>query len=97
MTIRAVWKYPLDLASSQTLALPVGAEIIHVGIDRFNAICMWATVNPKVTNTEHRVFNIVGTGAVELTDAMTHVGSVVQGDFVWHVFETSETGAGERS
>lgn len=87
--MRAVWKFPLDLAKTQIVYMPLDAQMLHVAVQGDN-ICLWAGVDPSLHEeaVEPRMIQIVGTGAEELPDAGAwHLGSVQMGPFVWHVFE----------
>ncbi len=81
-----VFKYPLNLAHFD-FRMPAGAKVLYVDLDSAGDLCLWAAVNPSPDHpTEARDFIVVGTGH-DLPDGLEHLGSVVQGSFVWHVFE----------
>lgn len=85
MSTRVVWKFPLLLAPGpQEIDMPKGAEIVLVHMQA--ELCfLWAVVNPAA-DPEPRGFIIHGTGHQMDHDGQ-HVGSVMDGVFVWHVFE----------
>ena len=84
-----VFKYPLALvAQVQTIAFPMGAQILHVDLNpgAQGNLAIWAEV---VREPDDRVvkrrFQIVPTGgAVPL--GWKHLGTVLDGSFVWHVY-----------
>ena len=83
-----IWKYELPIEDVATKVMPAGAEILHVGLDPSGQPCVWALVQEN-EKMERSNFHIVGTGnpmSDEITHAM-HLGSIVQGPSVWHVFD----------
>lgn len=85
-----VFKYPIDVANTFTMLLPLGAQILHVDAQN-NLPCLWALVDPvndDPANLERRTFHIVGTGH-EVPEGVAHVGTFLLygGDFVGHLFE----------
>lgn len=41
-----IWKYPLEIYESQSIAMPEGAEILAVQLQDGNP-CLWALVDPS--------------------------------------------------
>ena len=84
-----VWKYEIEiLGKNQEVEMPVGATILHVDSQRTDTICLWALVCPTAP-TNVRVFDVYGTGHdinIRHHD-INHLGTVIIGVFVWHVFE----------
>lgn len=80
-----IWKYAIDRVDVRWLEMPIGARIIHVGMQN-EQITLWAIVDPKA-DCEKRAIRVVGTGN-PFPDASecTHLGTVFDGPFVWHVF-----------
>jgi hypothetical protein len=76
-----VWKY--QLGDDVTIELPEGAKILHVGMQGIY-ICLWCLVDPHAPRVERR-FKVFGTG--EYIDAGEYIGTVMEGPYVWHVFE----------
>lgn len=66
------------------LFLPVGAEILHVGIQR-EQLWIWAKVDPDA-QLENRIFRTVPTGG-SVPETSKHVGTVITDQFVWHLLE----------
>jgi len=89
MPAPTIWKYPLDITDLQAIVMPAEADILHVGLDPAGTLCLWVMVNRDVTVTEARQFAVIGTGnPIQYGDLnLNHLGSVVQGPAVWHVFE----------
>ena len=86
--MKTIWKYPLELKDEQIIEVPVSSEFLHVGLQN-DKICLWALVNsnsnyPLVKKT----ILIRGTGH-DIGGYYTkkdYIGTVQQGQFVWHVF-----------
>ncbi len=83
-----IFKYVLDLEDEQTISVAEGAESLSVQLQN-GKICVWAAHRDYTKElTEPRKFYIVGTGnPFEVRKAKRFIGTVQQGDFVWHVFE----------
>ena len=84
--MRSVFKYPLDVVDEQIVVMPHGAEVLAVN-RQGDTICVWAIVDEDAAEEEYH-FSIRGTGHPLPGPATkaTHVGTVFQGPFVWHVF-----------
>ena len=89
-----VYKYALAPAAPTTIdhLMPHGAVVLSVGIDPHGALCLWALVDIQSPHPKMpRRFLTVGTGqATPLLEDVAHkqfVGTVLQGSFVWHIFE----------
>lgn len=83
--MKTIHKYPLVIAAHHSFQLPAGATILNVDLDPTGRVCLWALVDTDQP-PEMRRFVIVGTGH-DVPDGLLYHGSVVQGGFVWHVFE----------
>lgn len=82
---RRVYKYHLKFKDGvQDPGLPYNAEIAHLAMQG-GSICMWAVVDIR-ENAGDRRFIVYGTGH-PITTVGKHVGTVLDGQFVWHVFE----------
>lgn len=81
-------KYPLMMVDSQEVEMPAGSEILHVGVQK-GTPTVWAIVDPEETTfAEKRIIEIYGTGhRIEDTEHSVYLGTVMDGPFVWHVFE----------
>jgi hypothetical protein len=89
-----VYKYQLVFRGEvQPIELPLGAEVLHFAVqdssEGMNPIpLIWAKVDPG-NETETREFILRGTGheiGVNLYRTQ-HIGTVLHGVFVWHLFE----------
>ncbi len=79
-----IWKFQLDRREFQAIGMPVGARVLHVGIQE-SEITLWAAVDPKAAIVL-RNFAIVGTGHA-IPDGAEYRATVFDGPFVWHIFE----------
>jgi hypothetical protein len=84
--VRTVWKYPLSFGINH-IELPVEATILHVAIQHTGQPAMWAEVDTD-NSRERRHFMIFGTGD-EIPESAHYIGTVLLGQFVWHVIEVS--------
>lgn len=86
---KVMWKYLLKLQDTQRIKLPKYAEIRSVGLDPQQELCFWALVNPDVPAEQEVMIYIYGTGhtiPADLVSSLTFLGSVLQGNCVWHIF-----------
>lgn len=82
-----VWKFKIPAASNIEIAMPDGAVLLHFGLDPSFDPCVWAAVSPWRPR-RNRLLRLVGTGQKFDDDLLeSYVGSVVQGTFVWHLFD----------
>jgi len=79
-----IWKFPIEIKDKQIVPMPKGAKIIKAGLDPTGHPCIWAVVdvNKKPVNREIYVY---GTG--QEIQRENHIGSFIDGSFVWHVFQ----------
>lgn len=85
--MKIIYKYPIVITQDQTVLVPRGAKFLSV-MDQNGALCLWfevETVNP----VEARAIEVHGTGNPinDTCGKRIHIGSVIQGPCVWHVFE----------
>lgn len=81
---RQIWKFPLVLATGQTVSIPSGANIVHVH-EQGGVPCVWAEVYPTAPQNGV-IFNVVGTGQDLPPLVGVHIGTCHIGPFVWHVY-----------
>ena len=83
-----ILKYPLKITDDQKVEMPGRSKVLHVGLDPGGSLCVWAAVSPGSTRRETHLFAIVGTRNPPGPDIgeYKHLGSVLHGTFVWHVF-----------
>ena len=83
--MRTIYKYPLQIVDKQTVLMPKGAQIIAVMVQK-EQLCVWAECNPTGL-VEPKTLWLIGTGNSMPTLYLFHLGSVLMGPFVWHVYE----------
>ena len=83
---QTVWKFPLRLIEQQVVLMPLGAEVVFVGVQQ-KAITLWARCDPTALKVPVHVA-ICGTGHPCPSEGEgEYVGSVLQDTgLVWHVF-----------
>jgi hypothetical protein len=81
---QTIWKFPLHLAETNVLDVPLGAEVLHVG-DQMGTVTIWAKVDPTAEKRALKII-IAGTGHVVPPDAQIFLGTVQQPPYVWHLF-----------
>lgn len=90
--MKTVFKYELDFRYNRdgpiSLRLPHGHVVRHVGHQGCEGVlCLWVEVDTDLEQREVK-FYAYGTGHNMYTAAnKTFVGTVMQGVFVWHVYE----------
>lgn len=83
-----IFKYPIHKYPSQSepkISMPKGSLVVHVGFDPNQQVCIWAQVDPNAPMEEVSI-QVVGTGH-ECPEGHYHIGSFLDGPFVWHVFK----------
>lgn len=90
--MRTICKFEFEAIDTAQVSIPVGFKILHVGVQRPRAICVWAEVDSDNVPVEVN-FRIVGTGHPTDRVPMDHVpkefkyiGTVLDSPFVWHVY-----------
>lgn len=87
--MRTIWKFPITIVDEQIITIPEGSTIIHTGLDPQGNPCIWAEVD-SIAKLKRMIVYIVGTGnplpEVDYLIEPVHVGSFVQGPFVWHIY-----------
>jgi hypothetical protein len=82
--VRAVWKYPVMVADEFTVTMPETHTVVHVALQGAQAQ-MWVEVDTD-SETWPTTFHVEGTGHPIKSDSI-HVGSWIEGPFVWHLYE----------
>lgn len=88
--MKTVWKFPI-LGGFEQLPMPRGAKILHVA-DQGGIITLWAEVDTTAERVRRGVV-VVGTGRPLPQGEGSHVGTVMQGEYVWHLYLEDETPA----
>lgn len=83
--MKIIYKYPLVLGHN-TFSMRHGAKVVFVGL-QLGQPMMWVECDPSRT-FEERYFRVFGTGwdIDELT--MAYVGTWIDNQFVWHLYES---------
>jgi hypothetical protein len=81
-----VHKYPFHAIGFQEVYLPIGYEILHVGLDPQNNYSIWALVNP-INQKIPVPIGLFYTGEKLPKDIAKYLGTFVEGSLVYHVFQ----------
>lgn len=91
-----IYKFPINPDfKAITISMPMDAQILHVGVDNKNQICMWALVETAV-DYEERKFYCMGTGwnyddIWYDADLTNYIGTAITEEKeVYHIFEDLE-------
>lgn len=85
--MQVIWKYPLSLAETQIVRMPMGGTILSIQAQGPQA-CLWALVDPLEARVGHRLIRCLGTGhKVEGVDLTKFLATVQQEPYVWHFFD----------
>lgn len=83
--MKTIWKYKLPIRDLTRVEVEFGAKLIHVGVDPAGDPAIWCEVEPSGKTIVLPLF-VLGTGHEIPAAADQHVGSFVDGPFVWHVY-----------
>jgi len=84
---RVIWKFPIDLVATTTISVPKYALIRLVALDPATGKpAIWVELDQDEEFVPRR-FSIHATGQTIAAPDMLHVGSVIDGLFVRHIFE----------
>lgn len=64
--------------------VPHGARFLHVGVQG-DDVCIWLEVDPENRTTTYTLWS-VGTGWGTVEPFREYLGSVQQGQYVWHLY-----------
>ncbi len=89
---RVIFKYPVPITDTFELELPYGANICLFAVKKNDKGQGWPQlwIEHSATGGDRRVmrrFRLFGTGRTIEGDELVHVGSVITGPRVWHLFE----------
>lgn len=95
--MKTIWKYSIELRknSDVIIEMPFGAKIAHVASQQSGILNFWAELDVEnKDNLESRHFQVFGTGQ-EISDVLDnwslrdlrYVGTTLDGDLVWHLYE----------
>lgn len=83
--MKTIWKFNLAAEEKQTVKMPYNSKPVHVGLDPSGELCLWAEVDPD-NQLFDEIFYIVGTGCTIPYEVVKHIGTIVQGWYVFHVY-----------
>lgn len=83
--VSTIWKYPLVSHGVISINMPQGAEVLSAQM-QLGFVTLWALVGPR-TVYEMRTFLVVGTGNALPPANLSHISTILDGPYVWHVFE----------
>lgn len=83
-----IYKQPLDITSNNNGVTGNAVKFIHVGPDPSGQPCVWYETDTVNVPQSHHPIVIIGTGHTKPRD-MVHIGSYIDGPFVWHVYARS--------
>lgn len=85
--MRTIHKQALNIISEQSLSLPSDAKIRSIQVQQ-DTICIWYEFEPNIERLDiKRTFLIIGTGHKFNEQNLEYIGTVLNGPFVWHIYE----------
>jgi hypothetical protein len=86
--MKTIYKYKLAIEAEQTLHIPGGRNNCLLVAAQDGALTIWFEVDTTQPEQPHTI-HVVGTGRpVENMELKTHLGSAIEGPFVWHVYSS---------
>lgn len=82
-----IWKYKIPKLGEFTLDIPSGSVPLHVAVQHEEP-CMWWRVNAAAP-LQTRFFQVVGTGHGFDAGKREYIGTWLDGNFVWHLWEVA--------
>ena len=89
---KKIWKYALDIDTTNVVLMPKGAEVLSVGLQN-NKPVVWALVDPNEEEKDPKVFYMFGTGegiSLEMNANTRFLGTLQPTEdcipFAFHVF-----------
>ncbi len=83
--MKTIWKFTLERTDAQTINPPKGAVCRLVAVQH-GELCAWLEVEAERITATWQI-RIFGTGHnIGGAAGMQHLGSVIDGPFVWHVY-----------
>jgi hypothetical protein len=83
--MKTIYKFPIEIVSKQTLALPANAIFRFLDRDANGMLCLWYEVE-TYSDPEPIEIYVLGTGHRIPEGNPVYLGSHVSGEFVWHVY-----------
>ena len=82
-----IWKFPLDLGVENVVNIDRFARVVMTAIDPDSGRpALWFEHNPHGQKADRKIV-IFGTGVDIQGPAHSHMGSVIDGPLVWHIYE----------
>ena len=85
--MKTVYKYLLGRVDKQTISMPVSGRPIYVDLQD-NKLYMWAEVDTEAVPSIGKTILIRGTGRPFTGEEGVYIGTIRDGMFVWHVYES---------
>ena len=91
----SIFKYKLtgiQYSNILNIEMPRGAKILSIGEDPLKDLCIWAQIDTKEEMVNRKIL-CWGTGwpledALAEFPASEFVGTVIDGPYMWHIFDT---------
>ena len=84
--MRTVHKFTLDtVVETQQLSLPVGADVVHVGLQA-DMVTLWVELDTEVQTKMLRPFRLCMTGG-RIPEGFEYRGTIRNNGIVVHVYE----------
>lgn len=84
--MKKIFKYPIQIKKEQMIDLPFAAHPIHAGLDAEGTPCIWAEVYTSNTPDGPSKVCVVPTGGTVPGYPMIHLGTLILGGEVLHVY-----------
>lgn len=84
--MKTIYKYPIAITRFQSIYVQPKAKPVHVGLDPQGQPCIWCEAETAANERELLDIFVIGTGHELSCEARNHIGSFVQGLFVWHIY-----------
>ena len=86
--MRTIWKYSIPLPQGRLVSIPRDATFLCAMRDPQGDFALWFEVDDEVEQSMH-CFVCAGTGGT--VPYGSYITSVVDGQFVWHIYEVPVT------
>lgn len=83
--MKTVFKYPLEVADTISVSLPVGAKPLRFDFQGYQ-LCLWALVDRDATLVKPFFFRMAGTGHDLKNPEMEYVNTAFIDNLVFHFF-----------
>ena len=88
--MKIIYKYPIkNYPGTNTININKEHQILKLGYDPNNILCIWAIVDPDSEMTSIQI-SMIGTGWLEQDNFFIenfYIDTVNDGPYVWHAFE----------